>query len=63
VGGEAVMYFDPQSPEELADAIELVLSSQELQASLRARGLKRAARFTWKESIEKHVPVYQAVLG
>ena len=63
VGGEAVMYFDPQSPEDLADAIEQVLSSNELRESLRAKGLMRAARFTWKESIEKHVPVYQAVLG
>ena len=63
VGGEAVKYFDPWSPEDLAGAIEQMLSSKELRVSLRAKGLMRAARFTWKQSIEKHVPVYQAVLG
>ena len=63
VGGEAVRYFDPSSPEDLADAIEQVLSSKELRESLRAKGLLRAARFTWKESVEKHVPVYRAALG
>ena len=57
------MYFDPQSPEDLAEEIEQVLSSRELRESLRAKGLERAARFTWKESIEKIVRVYQAVLG
>jgi len=40
-----------------------VLSSKELRESLRAKGLLRAARFTWKESVEKHVPVYRAALG
>ncbi len=63
VGGEAVMYFDPQSPEDLAETIEQVLSSRELIESLRARGLQRAALFTWKKSIEKHIQVYRTVLG
>ncbi len=63
VGGEAVVYFDPSSPEELADAIGRVLDSPELRQSLRARGLARAAQFTWKKSVEKHVAVYQSVLG
>jgi len=63
VGGEAVVYFDPHSPEDLAEAIERVLNSKELRENLRAKGLERAARFTWKDSVEKHVEVYQAVLG
>jgi len=63
VGGEAVMYFDPQSLEDLADSIEQVLSSSELRESLKAKGLERSARFTWKESVEKHVQLYQAALG
>jgi alpha-1,3-rhamnosyl/mannosyltransferase len=63
VGGEAVMYFDPQRPEDLANAIEQVLGSMELRERLRAKGLERAARFTWEEFVDKHIQVYQAVLG
>jgi glycosyltransferase involved in cell wall biosynthesis len=63
VGGDAVRYFDPQSPEDLAEAVEQVLSSCELRESLRAKGLERSARFTWKESVQKHVELYQSVLG
>jgi glycosyltransferase involved in cell wall biosynthesis len=63
VGGDAVVYFDPEDPEELAGAIEQVLSSKELQLSLSAKGLERAKRFTWEESTRKHVELYQRVLG
>jgi glycosyltransferase involved in cell wall biosynthesis len=63
VGGQAVVYFDPQSPEDLASAVERVLSSKDLRERLRARGLARAAQFTWENSVDKHIQVYQAVLG
>jgi glycosyltransferase involved in cell wall biosynthesis len=63
VGGDAVLYFDPQSPEDLAGAIERVLGSAELRETLRAKGLKRAARFTWSESVKQHLEVYRRALG
>jgi hypothetical protein len=43
--------------------MEQVLSSAGLRVSLRAKGLMRAAHFTWKQAIAKHVQVYQKVLG
>ncbi len=48
VGGDAVVYFDPEDPEELAGTIERVLDSKILMASLSAKGLERAKRFTWE---------------
>lgn len=63
VGGDAAVYFDPLNVEELADAIERVLDSSSLRGELRAKGLKRAAGFTWEECARKHVEVYRNVLG
>jgi len=63
VGGDAVMYFDPKSAEELAETIERVLSSRELHESLRQKGLKRATHFTWANCVARHVEVYRSVLG
>ena len=63
VGGEAARYFDANSFEELADAIEQVLDSSGLQERMRSLGLKRAARFTWHDAVTKHVEVYRAVLN
>jgi glycosyltransferase involved in cell wall biosynthesis len=63
VGGDAVVYFDPGDPEELARAMERVLGSRELQQDLATKGLERAKRFSWEESTRKHVELYQYVLG
>jgi glycosyltransferase involved in cell wall biosynthesis len=63
VAGDAALYFDPASAEELAQRIEELLNSRELQESLRAKGLERAKQFTWEESTRKHVELYHRLLG
>jgi len=63
VGGDAVVYFDPADPEELAAALERVLSSRELQACLRSKGLERARRFSWEDSTRKHIELYRRLLS
>jgi glycosyltransferase involved in cell wall biosynthesis len=63
VAGDAALYFDPTSAEELAEKMEKLLNSRELQESLRAKGLERAKLFTWEKSTRKHVELYQRLLG
>lgn len=63
VAGDAAVYFDPQSVDELAAALERVLSCATLRQRLLARGLTRAAMFSWKKCVEKHVEVYRSVVG
>jgi len=63
VGGDAVLYFDPQDADELATLMETVLSSDVLQADLRQRGLSRARELSWKRSVDGHLEVYERVLG
>jgi len=63
VAGDAAEYFDPSSREDMADAIERVLSSPGRQEELRRRGLERARQFTWEESTRKHIDVYRGLLG
>jgi len=60
---EAVVYFDPANPNELALAMERVLASTELQQDLRRKGLARARLFSWEESTRKHAELYQRMLG
>lgn len=63
VAGDAALYFDPASSEELAARIERLLHSSELRASLRDRGLQRAKQFTWQEFTRKHMALYCQVMG
>jgi glycosyltransferase involved in cell wall biosynthesis len=47
VAADAACLIDPENPEALATAMDRVLSNPELAADLSARGLHRAAQFTW----------------
>lgn len=49
IGGDAVVYFDPRKPDDLAGAIEYAMSSASSEQS-RALRKQRAARFDWQES-------------
>jgi len=45
--GDAALTFDPVNVDQLASAIERVISDAALRAELRQRGLDQAARFSW----------------
>jgi glycosyltransferase involved in cell wall biosynthesis len=47
IAGDAALYFDPESIEEMSEIMERVLSCSALRDTLVARGLKRIERFSW----------------
>ena len=63
VVGDAALLVDPHSAQDIADAIVRVLSDPSLAAQLRARGLARAAAFSWERSVEKTLQIYKDVAG
>jgi glycosyltransferase involved in cell wall biosynthesis len=61
VGGDAVVYVNPEDPEDIARAIEQVLSHEELRQGLIERGLCRAEWFgDWKRVARQTLAVYQS---
>jgi glycosyltransferase involved in cell wall biosynthesis len=58
--GGAARLFDPESPAEIAAAAAAVLDDPE---PWRARGLARAAAFTWAESARRHEDAYRELLA
>jgi glycosyltransferase involved in cell wall biosynthesis len=63
VAGDAALYFDPASHEELALQVFRILQSNDLSESLRDLGLQRVKKFSWQESNRKHMEVYSQLLG
>jgi glycosyltransferase involved in cell wall biosynthesis len=63
VGGDAALYFNPASHEELASQIMHVLESSDLRESLCGLGLQRATKFSWQESARKHMEIYGQFVG
>ena len=55
VCGDAAVLFDPLDPEAIAAGIDEAL---ERSAELSARGLQRAAGFTWDETARAHDRIY-----
>jgi glycosyltransferase involved in cell wall biosynthesis len=58
VAGDAALLVDPADVWALAGAMERVLMDEALRATMRARGLERARRFTWEQAAEKTLMVY-----
>ncbi len=59
VVGDAALLIDPNSEEELAVALQRLLTDETLAASLREKGLARARTFSWERTAEETLAVYQ----
>jgi glycosyltransferase involved in cell wall biosynthesis len=51
--GEAAIYFDPESIEEIASAMERLISDTVLQSQLVERGLAHVKQFSWEKCARK----------
>lgn len=59
--GDAALKVNPYDPEEIADAVERVLTDSDLRKTLIEKGLKRASQFTWEKMAKAHLEVYKKV--
>lgn len=60
VGGDAVLYFDPKNPDDIADKIMSVINSEKLRNELIEKGEKRVKEFSWKKMVEQTLDVYNS---
>lgn len=61
VGGEEALYFDPNSPAELAARLEEIITGQ-LPSDWRSKARARASGFSWRSSLEQIFAIYEAVI-
>ena len=59
VAGDAALLFDPFDTRAVGEAIARVIDHPGYRADLRARGLKRAAEFTWIETARLTLKAYE----
>jgi len=57
VCGNAVLYFDAKDPKDLADKI-IRMNDQNIASNYIELGIKRASKFTWRASYDKHLEVF-----
>jgi glycosyltransferase involved in cell wall biosynthesis len=63
VGGDAVLYFNPESVEELTAAMLRVIVEPELRVAMIGRGRARAIQFGWDRVANQTIDVYRRCLA
>ena len=61
VGGDAALYFNPDSTEELVALMERVSADETLRQELIQKGKARVSEFSWKKTVELTMAVYKDV--
>lgn len=62
VAGEGALLFDPDDEPALASAIGRLAADPGLRGVMRERGLRQAARFSWRATASETIRVYEDVL-
>ncbi len=58
VGGDAALYVSPTSVSELTKAIMTLASDEKLRLEIGKKGIKQAAKFSWKETAKATVKIF-----
>lgn len=59
---DTAVYFNPISTSDMAEKIKMVLENNKLAASLRLRGPKLAAQYSWEQTAQQTLTLYEQVL-
>jgi glycosyltransferase involved in cell wall biosynthesis len=62
VAGDAALLFDPLDVDAIAVSVRRILEDRELAERLRAAGLERARRFSWKETARQTLGCYRKAI-
>lgn len=62
-GGDAAMYVDPKSVNDIAEKIEKVISDEELQAEMKKKGYEHIKKFSWEKAAKETLEVLVSLGG
>lgn len=63
IAGDAALYFDPTSPDEIATTCKELLASPALRKTLIERGKAREAEYSWEQSAKQTLAVCRSVVS
>jgi glycosyltransferase involved in cell wall biosynthesis len=61
IAGDAALFFEPHSPEQMADAAYRILTDSELRRRLTARGRQQVKKFSWQTFTTETIRVLRQV--
>jgi len=61
IAGDAALTIDPHSPDEIAEAIDRILSDHDFRDFLKKKGIERAEQFDFRKTAHETLSVYNEV--
>ena len=61
--GDAVLYFNPYDVEDIFEKMKRIVEDDNLGKELIRKGRRRAQKFSWTTSVEKHVELFETCLN
>lgn len=62
VGGDAALYVDPQSLEDIRQKVKLVMNDSNLRKEMIEKGYKQVSKFSWKKCAQQTADVYRELV-
>lgn len=62
-GGDAALYVDPQSAEDIAGKIQQVVGDEKLREHMRKKGFEHIKEFSWEKTAKETLDVLQSLGG
>ena len=59
---DAALYFDPESPNDIAGKIKKVLEDQKTKAVLAKKGIELVEKYSWQKMAKQTLHVYESAL-
>jgi glycosyltransferase involved in cell wall biosynthesis len=63
IAGDAAVLFDPYDTDAIAEALEKALMDEELRGECIVKGLERAKRYNWEDTVQQTVDIIREVAG
>jgi len=60
--GDVPLYFDPYDIDDMAKAMEKIITDKELRQKMIPKGLEQVRRYSWDDTAQKTLEVYKEVL-
>lgn len=61
IAGDAALYVNPYDVNDIASGIKKIFNNERLRSELRIKGIKQAGKFTWKNTAEGTIKIYEYV--
>ncbi len=61
VGGDAALYFDPQSTQDIAEKIDKVVSDEKLRSEMIKKGYEQVKKFSWEKTAKETLKILEGL--